>query len=568
MVNISVGQKILKAKSLIKNGKYLDAELIFRTVLMNFPANQDALTGLSRIRILQGNEKFVSPTQAQFDELADLYGRKKFDQVASNISDLIKVFPKCSQLFYMQGSAYRKLSRWDIAIECYRKAISLKPDYADAYVNLGLVFNDINNLSNAIKSFFHALEINPSSFEACFNVAKALCKRGDINSSIIYHRKAIALQPKHAESRKILGDTLSTDGKFEEAASSYRHAIELKPDYAECYRAYFSIGKFEKDDPLIPRLREYCSDNELPDHTRLHFYFALSRVEENQGNREEMIRYLMLGSALRKKELSYDHLVSSKDFEQIKSFFVKVANLGATYENQLPTRPIFVLGMPRSGTTLTEQIISSHSKVFGAGELEFLREAVQYCNWETSNGEVSVFENLRNYYANQILGLRGNPYIVDKMPANFRWVGFIINALPEAKIVYLQRNPAAVCWSNFKQYFPATGMDFTFDLMDVSKYYLLHHDLMSYWSKMYPDKIYTLNYEELTENQEEETRKLFAYLGLDWEDKVLDFHKSERSVRTASNQQVRKKMYKGSSEEWKRYEPWLGEMLEILKPVM
>ena len=154
------------------------------------------------------------------------------------------------------------------------------------------------------------------------------------------------------------------------------------------------------------------------------------------------------------------------------------------------------------------------------------------------------------------------------MPYNFRWVGFILKAFPEAKIVYLKRDPAAVCWSNFKLYFPARGLGYSFDRKDVAQFYILHADLMDFWQKKFPDKIYTLNYEKLTENQEEETRKLFAYLGLDWEDKVLDFHKSERSVRTASNQQVRKKMYKGSSEEWKKYEPWLGEMLEILKPVM
>jgi tetratricopeptide (TPR) repeat protein len=568
MVNISIRPKIEKANSLLKRGNISEAEILFRTVLRKYPANPDALAGLEKIGVQQGTRKFTNPTKTQFDELAKLYGEKKFDQIVAKIAVLLKIFPNSHELFYMQGSAFRQLSRFDVAIECYRNAISLRPDYADAYVNLGLSFKDANNITNAIKCFLQAVKLNPSSFEANYNAGKALYKLGDIKSSIKYQKAAIFLRPLHAESHKLLGNTLASKGEFDEAITCFRKAIELKPDYAECYRAYFSIGKFEKDDPLIPRLREFCSDNELPDHTRVHFYFALSHVEENQGNREEMIRYLMLGSALRKKELSYDHLVSSKDFEQIKSFFVKVANLGATYENQLPTRPIFVLGMPRSGTTLTEQIISSHSKVFGAGELEFLREAVQYCNWETSNGEVSVFENLRNYYANQILGLRGNPYIVDKMPANFRWVGFIINALPEAKIVYLQRNPAAVCWSNFKQYFPATGMDFTFDMQDVAKYYLLHHDLMNYWSKIYPDKIYTLNYEKLTENQEEETRKLFAYLGLDWEDKVLDFHKSERSVRTASNQQVRKKMYKGSSEEWKKYEPWLGEMLEILKPVM
>lgn len=211
-----------------------------------------------------------------------------------------------------------------------------------------------------------------------------------------------------------------------------------------------------------------------------------------------------------------------------------------------------------------EQIVSSHSHVFGGGELDFLNRAISNSGWQVANDRQQVFSVVRAFYNQKISEVSDASIITDKMPLNFRWIGFILNALPEAKIVHLKRNPAAVCWSNLKYNFPSEIMGFTFDAQDVAKYYRLYEDLMDFWHQKYPEKIYDLNYEKLTENQVDETRRLFDYLELEWQANVLAFHKNERSVSTASNIQVRQEIYKGSSLEWKKYEQWLKPMLEIL----
>ena len=213
--------------------------------------------------------------------------------------------------------------------------------------------------------------------------------------------------------------------------------------------------------------------------------------------------------------------------------------------------------MPRSGTTLVEQILSTHSSIYGAGELELLNNSINSSNWENL-GEI------RKKYFFQFNKISKFSHVIDKMPLNFKWVGFIVCAVPEAKIIHVKRNSIATCWSNYKTNFSKDGMGFSFNQKDVAEYYNLYEDLMKFWHKKFKKKIYHLNYESLTENLERETRKLFDYLDLPWEKNVLNFHKNKRSIKTASNIQVRKKIYQGSSKEWKKYKKWLQPMIEVL----
>ena len=306
-----------------------------------------------------------------------------------------------------------------------------------------------------------------------------------------------------------------------------------------------------------------CSET-LSEKDVIQLSFALGKSEHDLGNKESYINYLFQGNAICKKVLAYDISQDEQLFASIKRFFDSdTANKQADFESNSSTTPIFILGMPRSGTTLVEQIVSSHSSVFGAGELDFLGKATSISGWQLAKNKQQVFSIVRSFYNQKISEVSDASIITDKMPLNFRWIGFILNAFPDCKIVHLERDPAAICWSNLKTYF-SSGMAFTFDIRDIAKYYKLYEDLMDFWHQKYPEKIYNLNYEKLTENQEDETRKLFDYLELGWEDNVLEFYKNERFVQTLSNIQVRQEMYKGSSLEWKEYEQWLQPMLEIL----
>jgi hypothetical protein len=226
--------------------------------------------------------------------------------------------------------------------------------------------------------------------------------------------------------------------------------------------------------------------------------------------------------------------------------------------------------MPRSGTTLVEQIISSHHEVYGAGELNNLKKFATpiFLNHANSNNKVINDEDilsLRNNYLDSLSELNFKEKIMtDKMPINFRLIGFILSAIPEAKIVHVKRDARATCWSNYKHYF-SSGNGFTFDQEDLSKFYGLYKEIMDFWHKLFPNKIYDLNYEKLTENQKKETEKLLKYCELDWDKKCLEFHKNDRGIKTASASQVRQKMYQGSSDAWKQYEPYIETLIDGLK---
>jgi hypothetical protein len=219
--------------------------------------------------------------------------------------------------------------------------------------------------------------------------------------------------------------------------------------------------------------------------------------------------------------------------------------------------------MPRSGTTLVEQIVSSHSQVTGAGELNFAAQfgaAIAAGITEVNNDALLDF---RHNYLNKLQSVsNGNLIVTDKMPQNFRYIGLLAAAFPEAKIIHVKRNPAAVCWANYKQYFESKNIGYCYAIDDVISYHKLYENLMDFWTNTLSNRIYKLDYELLTVNQDSETRRLIEYLGLDWDEKCLSPQKNTRSLATASNLQVRQKVYQGSSEQWRKYQPFLNGALD------
>ena len=228
-------------------------------------------------------------------------------------------------------------------------------------------------------------------------------------------------------------------------------------------------------------------------------------------------------------------------------------------------RPIFILGFPRSGTTLVEQIISSHSEVTGAGELIHVSQFGADLALNAKDLTQLAVSEFRSRYLSVLSKLSNDkPFVTDKMPQNFRFIPLICAAFPEAKIIHVQRNAAATCWSNYKQYFPKKGLGYSYNLNDVVAYYRLYIGLMKFWQSKYDNRIYNLDYEKLTTEQEKETRKLINHLKLNWQDACLSPHNNKRSIRTASQLQVRQKVYKGSSETWRKYEKYLNGALDGL----
>ena len=528
--------------------------------LQNLNRAEDALASYDKAIALEPN--YAEAYSNRGNALLDL---KRPTEALASCDKAIASKPDFAEAYYNRGNALTDLKRRTDALVSYDKAIALKPDFAEAHNNRALALQNLNRPEDALASYDKAIALKPDYAEAHSNRGLALQNLNRPEDALASYDKAIALKPDYAEAHSNRGNALTQKGDFTAAIESYNRALHIKPDYAECYRHYSIVTKFKQDNPNILKMKKLICTEDLSEKDLMHLSFALAKSEDDLGNDELFINYLSQGNAIRKKVLAYDIAQDKQLFASIKQFFDSgAANEQADFVPNCSTTPIFILGMPRSGTTLVEQIVSSHSNVYGGGELDFLNQAIINSRWHLEKGRKQVFSSVRSFYNLKLSEVSAASIITDKMPLNFRWIGFILNALPDAKIVHVKRNPAAVCWSNLKTYFVSEGMGFTFDRQDIAKYYRLYKDLMDFWQRKYPDKIYNLNYERLTENQEEETRKLLDYLELEWEDNVLEFYKNKRSVNTASTLQIRQKMFKGSSLEWKKYEQWLQPMLEIL----
>ena len=394
----------------------------------------------------------------------------------------------------------------------------------------------------------------------------ALQELGKLDEAIEAYNKALNIKPDIAETYNNMGNALKDQGKLEEAIETYYQAISIKPDYAEAHRHLSLIKKYKKNDDQIFQVQELYKRKDLSDDAKCKLSFTLAKMYEDIGKLDLTFGYLSKGNVLRKKLLKYSINQDKELFTNLRNTqpYLQKSSLDIK-ERAIKPNPIFILGMPRSGTTLVEQIISSHSEVTGAGEQRY----ISHYGFHLAIGSGSVastkISDFRNKYLLELARVSDDKHFVtDKMPQNFRFIPLICAALPEATIIHVKRNAAAVCWSNFRQYFTTEDLGYSYDLKDVVAYYNLYNDLMKYWQSKYNDRIYNLDYEQLTTNQEKETRDLVAHLNLTWEGACLSPHKNERSVKTASQQQVRKKVYKGSSEAWKKYEPFLNGAFDSL----
>jgi tetratricopeptide (TPR) repeat protein len=397
---------------------------------------------------------------------------------------------------------------------------------------------------------------------------------GRQDEAVINYLKALHLKPDYPEAHNNLGTTLNEMGRLDQAKTSYEQAINLKPDYAEAHYHLGLIKTFENGDPQIAVMEKWGAEPDLDITNQVFFSFALAKAYDDIGEYSKSFEQLQNANRLRKQELNYKFFTDQVHFSAIKNVFStrKLPPFPPPTAGGNSVRPIFILGMPRSGTSLVEQVLASHSTVHGAGELTTLKNLITPALFTLQDTDLQSQESFHN----DILSLRkdyldslellGVPerVITDKMPHNFKWIGWILLAFPEARIIHLNRDPVAICFSIFKRRFPAAGLGYGYDLNDLAAFYHLYRDLMSFWRERFPNEIYELDYEEFTENQEVETRKLIAFCDLDWEDQCLEFHNTQRIVKTASAVQVQQPLYQGSSEAWKKYKSYLEPLTQAL----
>ena len=484
----------------------------------------------------------------------------KFSDAIYDCERALSINPRYKEALLNLARAQQELHQHDEALNNYTKAIALDQKYFNGFLGRALIWKVLNHHEKALADLNKAVSLNSSSNIALLNrgaVKKAL---GRYDESLADLQKAIVLKPEYAEAHNNLGNTLQALGRFQEAETSYIKAIELKPEYAEAHRTLANMKTFHSQDEQYSKMRELYLNHNIPDEDRCHINFGLAKACEDLGDFEQAYFHYNEGNAIRKKILNYDISQDIRLFKAIKSNYPQISKVFLEPDNfAQKLTPVFILGMPRSGTTIVEQIVSSHPEVTGAGELDFISQfGHNLANGESEINSTLLAEFRADYFEKIEHLASGNEFITDKMPQNFRYIGLIATALPEAKIIHVKRDPAAVCWANYKTFFPSEGLGYCFSIEDTIHYVRLYEDLMEFWGSELSNKIHTLNYEQLTVNQEKETKRLIDYIGLDWHEACLSPQDNKRGVSTASNIQVRQKVYQGSSQKWRKYEPFLN----------
>jgi tetratricopeptide (TPR) repeat protein len=476
---------------------------------------------------------------------------------------------------YNLGNALLSIKKYDDAIKHFESAVVFNPEFAQAYYNLGLANKRIKNDFEAGLNFDKALAIKPNYVEAANDRGAIFQNIGDHENAIKYYQKALAINPNLADAYNNIGINEKQLSKDDNAIKSFERAISVDPNFAD---AYFNLSLFKHytlSKNQVAKMQSILITDGVSQSDLISINFALAKMHEGLDNLDKFLSYLHEGNRLRKKELNYSIDTAHKLFSIIYENFNLLPNSNnQSLQNITQTkRPIFILGMPRSGTSLVEQIISSHKEVFGAGEINTLITPIlekMLSNEKDKNifSDKDLF-SMRKKYLDSLAQLSTSANVVtDKTPANFQYIGIILSMFPDAKIIHLKRDPRAICWSIYQSNWYENGYRFSYNMDDLVTFYGLYSRLMEFWHKKFPEKIYDICYEDLTTNQEEETKKLLEYCELDWDENCLNFHKNKRPVKTASSFQVRQKMYQGSSEAWKKYESHIQPLIDGLKPFL
>ena len=548
------------------------------------------------------NKQVLLPKK-ELESAYELFSNGQIMEAISQIKVLNEKFPKQPLLFNLIGACYKEIGQLEGAAKMFGIAVSLRPNYAEAHFNLGVVLQDLDQKNESIESYKKAIAITPNYPDAHNNLGNAYIALEQYEAGIESFEWAIAYQHDFAEAHNNLGRTLHRLGRIKDAVNCFEKAlsfdknyplaifnlalalkdigdkdyyhkmiektVELKPDWSDAQLHLSRVKKYKTNDPQIAEIHSFLSDTELSLKDRINFNFTLAKVYEDTDDPDKQFQFLNEANQLRKEESEYVFEKDKKLFARIKKTFNNPpVPLSDSIVKSSKKRPIFILGMPRSGTSLVHQIISNHKEVHGAGELTKLNKFASpfIVSEDEKNNSVISKKNLlsiRNNYLDILMNLDASEsIIVDKMPLNFRYIGFILTAFPEAKIIHMNRDSMAVCWSIYKYYFP--GNAYSYNQEDIAAYYGLYINLMDFWKKLFPKQIFDLCYEDLTLNQKAETQKILKYCDLEWDENCLNFHKNNTAVKTTSAIQVKQKMYQGSSEAWKKYETYLQPLIEGL----
>ena len=490
--------------------------------------------------------------QKKIEDLILLYKEKKYSEVEKITKSLLKKNPKIAILYNIKGLTLSDQGKFNEAIDTYKEGLKIDPNFTTFYNNLGNAYKLQNNLSEAEKFYRECIKKDGKIFEAYNNLGNLLRKQSKYEESIINYKKSIELNDNFFFAHYNLGTSYITLGKFQEAQISLEKTIKLNPYFAKSHRALSRIKKYNKNDKHLIQMKYIFQSKKITEEQKIDLSFALGKAHEDTKDYVSSFFYYRKGNELHRKTIKYTTTEISNDFHNIKNKYNKEVFKKFEGSGSSDASPIFIVGMPRSGTTLVEQIISSHHSVFGADELNFIPELEKKSN-DLKNFTHENFKEIGKEYVKKIKIISNNSQtITDKLPLNFMWIGFIKLILPNSTIIHVKRNSFDNCFSIYKNHF-ASNVNFAYDLNEIKSYYNLYQNLMVYWQNLLPNKIIEVTYEDLVNNPEQNIITLIKNCNLNWDDECLKYYQNKRPIKTASDAQARKNIYKSSIGSWKNY---------------
>ena len=539
-----------------------------------------ALTGKGEEADVAFESSFaLSPERKLLAQAARLHKEGQLEEAEKLYRQVLKNNPNNIDAMRMLAMVAATLKHFDDAERLLQRAVGIAPDFLAAVIDLGRVLKEQDRFEEAIGYFKKAIEINPNNPQTHFLLAGAYAPAALNNEAVKEYQRTLELSPRHPGALLGLGNALKTIGRLDEAVKAYHDCISVKPNNGETYWSLANLKTYRFTDEQLQEMENRVEDGSgTTDKSEVNFLFALGKAYDDRHDYDRAWHYYERGNDKQRMLVQYDPVHTETINDGIIGVFDKALFEEKSGSGHPDPAPIFILGLPRSGSTLIEQVLASHSQVEGTSELPYLGRVATSLNRNRPDG-VNYPEAVRELAPENLAALgedyiryaqlhrtEGSPFFVDKMPNNFPTVGFLHLILPDAKIIDARRHPLDACVGNFRQHY-ARGQTFAYDLTDIGEYYLQYQRMMDHWHEVLPGRVLTIQYEEVVTDFENQVRRILEYCRLPWEDNCVKFYETERPVRTASSEQVRQPIYTGALNFWRNYETHLDELVEILEPI-
>ena len=570
-------------EKLIKVYQFLNDDQAYQSALIDFHKQFPSITTarlISNIHIENDREEESDQVIQNFFEsdktYGDLYkgirhvkaGRLKLAE--ESYKKVLKKDKNNIDALRLLGLLAFKTKDYEVAERLFLRVLQLDPLFSLAWDNLAKLYRIQNKLLKSIPAFENLIKLDSKNFEALVSLGTVYIKLSKYHEGIKLYEESLKIKPENPRVYLSLGHALKTIGEREKSEGAYQNAIKYFPLSGEAYWSLANLKTYKFSNKEIANMELSLKKNIHPNEL-IQMHFALGKAYESNRQFDKSFEHYAEGNWQQRKQISYNAEDYKISIDELIDFFENNNDLYKLKAISDFDDPIFILGLPRSGSTLIEQILSSHSLIEGTQELpNILAISRDIKLIDQKNGyphnllgfNESSFNDLGKKYINETKWARSSkPFFIDKMPNNFVHIGLIKLILPKAKIIDARRNPMDTCFSCFKQYF-AKGQHFTYDLDDIARYYKDYIRLMDYWKKLFPNEIFTINYEQIIKNPNERISDLLEFCNVEFEDNCLNFHKSKRPVKTASSEQVRQPMYKTGINYWKNYSNNLDILLK------